>query len=178
MARPRVFNGEKQIRVRTRDPTAPSRWDFRRRTYSAWHTRDPPGLADGCKAARKLMLTWLLQCRRPTCGALVTWWHAKIDANKTHGNTRANAKQRRMARDRGTAKPTPLRKGAGCGNPCCARSRHPTRFKTSQRALAHKLAAGEGILVEWPKSAEDTDVWRRPAHAVQAALTRALALSE
>ena len=177
MARPRVHNGEKQLRVRTRDPTAPSRWDYWRRTHSAWNTRAWPGQADGCKEARKQMLKWLLQCRRPTCGALVTWWHAKIDANKTHGNTKANAKQRRAARARGKAKPTPLRQGAGCGNPCCARSRHPSRFKTSQRALAHKLAAGDGILVEWPTSAEDTDVWRRPALAVQAAIARALELS-
>ena len=154
MAKPRTYKGEKQRRVRTRDPTGPARWAYWRRQYN-YNRCERPGFAQGTRDALQLIHQWILECRRKHCGALVAWRRAKIEANKKP--------QARM------------RLGAGCGSPCCSRGQRVSRFHAHQRKLARKLLDGSGILVEWPEDADDCDVWQRPAAAAHAAATRALA---
>ena len=87
--------------------------------------------------------------------ALVAWRRAKHEANK-----KAHAR---------------MRLGAGCGSPCCSHGQGVTRFNAQQHEVARRLLTGASILVEWPEDAEDCDVWRRPAEAMEKAAARALA---
>ena len=153
MARPRTRHGEKQRHVQTRDPKGLARWAYWRRQYSYLRcTR--VGKAPGTKKALAMIHTWILECRRKNCGALVAWRRAKIEANK---------------------KPhTRMRLGAGCGSPCCSRGQRVSRFNAQQHKLARKLLDGSSILVEWPEDADDCDVWQRPVAAAHAAAARAL----
>ena len=68
-----------------------------------------------------------------------------------------------------------MRLGAGCGSPCCSHGQGVTRFNAQQHEVARRLLTGASILVEWPEDAEDCDVWRRPAEAMEKAAARALA---
>ena len=48
------------------------------------------------------------------------------------------------------------------------------RFRAGQRKMAAALLDGSRILAAWPRDAEDTMVWQRPAAVQERVATKAL----
>ena len=154
------------MRVQTRDPDAPGRWDFYKRVPPHSPVRpkiEDPGKGAGCKRGRETCRPFTMVCRRAGCGALVGYRAAKEAAYKA-GRHKVAA-------------------GAGCSNPRHDARRGAARererrargvelFMERQEKMRRQLERGERILVEWPTSPWDANIWRRPKAAVEAAVKK------
>ena len=130
-------------------------WAFRRRSGSFYKNQCGAGNAAGTREALLRYSTLSTRCCAPGCSALVdikvARRQAKQDGRKSFGH------------------------GDGCAGPECSADHRPARFAKRQREQAAALEAGERLLIRWPASVDDREVWFYSAEAALEAAAAARA---
>ena len=168
-----MYKGERQRLVVTRDPrTAERNEEFRARGD---RVKGRPGKSEKRKAGTALIHRHTLECRR--CHAAVDWMQAKAQATK---RAKRDTRRWKMWRGRKGEAKAKIRDGDGCSSRSCTAARNKGGYNAGkhekkQREYAEALSSGERILVEWPRDATDTRVWKRPDEARDAVITKARA---
>jgi hypothetical protein len=149
----RVRNGEEQVRLVTREPTATERHQAMGRAPR--HGRTWKTDSEYKEAARKELKARTLECKGRNCGWPVDWSAAM--------------------RPRDRRQPPQSVSGDGCLGPRCGARKWKKGAAWRRRAMAtrcEELESGERRLLEWPDGMDDTEAWARPQEVQDAMVAR------
>jgi hypothetical protein len=148
-----VRNGEEQVRLVTREPTATERHQAMGRAPRYGRTKKTH--SEYKEAALAELKARTLECRRKACGWPVDWSAAM--------------------RPRDKRQPPQSVQGDGCLGPRCGARKWKMGAAARRRAMAQRcdeLEKNERRLVEWPDGPDDTEAWARPREVQDAIVAR------
>jgi len=155
--RNRKRDGETQTWVMTKDPELREEWEFRKRAGGIHKSPHGPGGSEAAKEGARKVRAYTLEC--PRCHGLVDWTMAKKACQQRikklrRKRTCADVSRRMLRTD-------------GCASRYCTKRYKNSTYVDAQRKYAAMLSAGERMLVAWPETVDDKEVWRRPVETQQ-----------